>query len=101
MNNDYYAQLSEKALGLEDFSPEEAERVLTDKDVELLPLLNAAYNVRKHFVGKSVTIHQQRRQRPLPRGLPLLRPGKIINGGHRGIRDQKRRRVPGGGRERL
>lgn len=34
-----------------------AREIITSKNIELLPLLNAAYEVRKRFVGKEVSIH--------------------------------------------
>jgi len=57
MQQDYYSQLSNKALKLEEFTSNQAQEILSSTKIELMPLLNAAYSVRKHFVGKSVTIH--------------------------------------------
>ncbi len=57
MDRSFYTQLTDKSLTQELLSKEAAHEVLSSKDIELLPLLNAAYEVRKKFVGKDVTIH--------------------------------------------
>lgn len=57
MDDRFYRQLTEDALA--DRLPDEAAslRVLTDPGVDLLPLLNAAYAVRKRYFGKAVQVH--------------------------------------------
>lgn len=52
-----YQTLAEQAIARNE--PDEATclRLLTDPQVELLPLLNAAYAVRRHFCGKTVQVH--------------------------------------------
>ncbi|MCA9406468.1 MAG: radical SAM protein [Candidatus Omnitrophica bacterium] len=57
MNTDYYQQLTELGLNAAPLTPAQSEEILTSEKIELLPLLNAAYAVRKQFVGKDVTIH--------------------------------------------
>ncbi|MEM7681976.1 MAG: biotin synthase BioB [Planctomycetota bacterium] len=53
----FYADLAEQALQDTPPSPEVAEQLLTDPDVELLPLLHAAFTVRKHYFGLGVQAH--------------------------------------------
>lgn len=57
MNRDYYNQLADKSLDGEILSKDEARVVLSSSEVELPPLLNAAYEVRTKFVGKEVAVH--------------------------------------------
>ncbi len=57
MNTMYYYNLTDTALDENPIEPEVASEILNSDSIELMPLLNAAYEVRKHFVGKSVTIH--------------------------------------------
>ena len=57
MNREFYFQLAEKSLQGQALSEETALKILTSSDIELLPLLNAAYEVRKTFCGKNVNIH--------------------------------------------
>lgn len=52
-----WSAYSEKALRKEPFSAEEALRVLCAPDEETLDLLQAAYQVRKHFKGNRVRVH--------------------------------------------
>ncbi|MGN7469256.1 biotin synthase BioB [Brevibacillus sp. SAFN-007a] len=54
MNWNVYA---EKAVQKEVLTQEEALRVLQAPDDELLPLLQAAFQVRKHFFGKKVKLN--------------------------------------------
>ncbi len=57
MRREFYYQLAEKSIAGECLSRDEAKVILSSEEIELLPLLNAAYEVRKKFVGNSVTIH--------------------------------------------
>ncbi len=57
MNKDFYIQLTEKSISEEPFSKKVSLQILKSSKIEILPLLNAAYEVRKKYVGKSVTIH--------------------------------------------
>jgi biotin synthase len=52
-----YSKLVQQSLDDQELSPSTAVQILEDSSVELLPLLTAAYEVRKKFCGKSVTIH--------------------------------------------
>lgn len=50
-------EYAEKAVQKEALTQEEAMRVLQAPDDELLPLLHAAFQVRKHFFGKKVKLN--------------------------------------------
>ena len=53
----FYHQLTSQSIKEEIISRETARNILLSKEIELLPLLNAAYEVRKNFTGKDVMIH--------------------------------------------
>ncbi|MGZ0229705.1 MAG: biotin synthase BioB, partial [Acidimicrobiales bacterium] len=53
----FYTQLADDALANIDISNERCEQILTDPAVELMPLLNAAYEVRKATWGNTVQVH--------------------------------------------
>ena len=53
----YYSELQYKSLNGEILSDEICEEILTSKRIELLPLLDAAYQVRKQFAGNEVAVH--------------------------------------------
>ncbi len=57
MNRTFYHNLADNSIAGTLPTREQAEEILTSKDVELFSLLNAAYDVRRECVGKSVTIH--------------------------------------------
>ncbi len=57
MSNDFYATLSADSLAGVAPSAELCEQLLTDPEIELLPLLNAAFTVRKAHWGKTVQVH--------------------------------------------
>ena len=57
MNTLFYDSLSASALDGVEPSNELCEQILTDPDVDLMPLLNAAYTVRKATWGKKVQVH--------------------------------------------
>ncbi|OGX18741.1 MAG: biotin synthase BioB [Omnitrophica WOR_2 bacterium GWC2_45_7] len=57
MNNDFYAQLVNTSLKGRAFTEEILHAILTSQDIELLPLLNAAFEIRTRFHGQAVTIH--------------------------------------------
>jgi biotin synthase len=57
MDKQWYQSLAESGIGGELPAKETCECLLTDSRVELLPLLDAAFQVRKHFHGKEVTVH--------------------------------------------
>ncbi|MDX1776098.1 MAG: biotin synthase BioB [Desulfobulbales bacterium] len=53
----WYQNLAEAAISGELLPQETCENLLSDNRIELLPLLAAAYQVRKHFHGKEITVH--------------------------------------------
>lgn len=57
MDRNFYNNLADLALKNEALNKALARDILASPDIEVLPLLNAAYEPRKKFVGKSVTIH--------------------------------------------
>lgn len=56
-NTHFYPELSDQSLAGELLDDETCLRVLTDPEIDLFPLLNAAYAVRKAHWGKEVQIH--------------------------------------------
>ncbi|MBF0137188.1 MAG: biotin synthase BioB [Magnetococcus sp. DMHC-1] len=56
MNNDFYAELTRLSLAGTAIPHHDALRILTDPDVELLPLMHAAYQVRAHHFGRNVRV---------------------------------------------
>ena len=57
MDNEWYQSLAESAIEGKLPPQDTCLQILKDPGVELLPLLVAAYTVRKHFHGKEVTVH--------------------------------------------
>jgi len=57
MKQEFYTQLIKKSLENGTFSEKECLEILTSKDIELLALVNAAFEVRKKYWGKTVTVH--------------------------------------------
>jgi len=57
MEKNWYQNLAEAGIAGELLPQESYLRLLTDCKVELLHLLDAAFKVRQHFHGKTVTIH--------------------------------------------
>ncbi|NBV42610.1 radical SAM protein, partial [bacterium] len=57
MNRQFYADLADRSLAGDLPDAELCERLLTDPEIELLPLLNAAFEVRKAKWGNTVAIH--------------------------------------------
>jgi biotin synthase len=55
--DDKYEQLAMTSLAGDKITPEMLEWVLNDEEVELLPLLHAAYRVRFHHFGNLVRMH--------------------------------------------
>ncbi len=53
----FYQSLSEISLAGETLDENIALRLLQDPEIDLLPLLHAAYDVRKTYWGKTVSIH--------------------------------------------
>ena len=57
MNREFYHRLADAGLQEHDLSYEACEKILKSPQVELLPLLNAAFEVRHKYWGKDVNIH--------------------------------------------
>jgi len=57
MDKQWYESLVSAGISGELLSQDTCMRLLTDSNVELLSLLDAAFQVRKHFHGKTVTVH--------------------------------------------
>ncbi|MFT5387557.1 MAG: biotin synthase [Candidatus Omnitrophota bacterium] len=57
MNRDYYNKLADAGLNNNPIERALAKEILTSDKIEIMPLLNAAFEVRKHFRGLDVTIH--------------------------------------------
>ena len=57
MDRSFYNHLAENSIDNNLIADEICRKILVSDDIELLPLLNAAYEVRKKYTGKSVTIH--------------------------------------------
>ncbi len=57
MDQAFYNQLAGQSIAHETLARSTALEILTSRKVELLPLLNAAFEVRKKFCGKEVSIH--------------------------------------------
>jgi biotin synthase len=57
MKKTFYSQLVDRAVIGKEMSFQSALDILVSDGIGLLPLLNAAYDVRKKFYGNTVTIH--------------------------------------------
>ncbi|MGE4169520.1 MAG: biotin synthase BioB [Candidatus Margulisiibacteriota bacterium] len=57
MKPEFYQTLTQKSLAGETFSAETCLEILTSPDIDLMDLIQAAYQVRKHHWGKEVAIH--------------------------------------------
>ncbi len=57
ITREFYQSLADQSLAGEQLDRDLAIRILTDPSIELLPLLNAAFEVRKARWGKTVSIH--------------------------------------------
>lgn len=57
MDRNYYSSLADQSISGGRLDIETCRSILTSQDVELLPLLNASFDVRKKFRGKEVMIH--------------------------------------------
>jgi biotin synthase len=57
MDNHWYQSLAETAITGKLLPQETCETLLIDDRIEILSLLHAAFQVRKHFHGKEVTVH--------------------------------------------
>jgi len=57
MNRAFYIDLARTSIDGKELADEVCERILSDEAIELLPLLDAAFEVRKTFHGKEVRVH--------------------------------------------
>ncbi|MDA0838643.1 MAG: biotin synthase BioB [Planctomycetota bacterium] len=57
MTPDFYTDLTTDSLNGKLLDGATSLRILEDQDIDLFPLLNAAYTVRKEYWGKEVQIH--------------------------------------------
>ena len=57
MDRAFYFGLTDQSIAGKQLPFETCERILTSPEIELLPLLDAAYQVRQKFWGKEVQIH--------------------------------------------
>ncbi len=57
MDRKFYTDLTDRSLAGEIFSDEQCLQILQDKNIDIFPMLNAAYDVRKARWGKEVSIH--------------------------------------------
>ncbi len=57
MEQEFYSRLSQKALSGGFLTKEDAAAILRSEKIDLLLLLNAAYNVRKKYFSNQVKIH--------------------------------------------
>lgn len=52
-----FSDISRRSLNGDELSHSDCERILSDQSIELLPLLDAAFQVRKVHHGKTVRVH--------------------------------------------
>ncbi|MBF0522966.1 MAG: biotin synthase BioB [Candidatus Omnitrophica bacterium] len=57
MKENFYTQLTTQSLAGKPLSPATCQKILSSKETELLPLLNATFEVRRKSFGKKVKIH--------------------------------------------
>lgn len=57
MERSYYNRLADTGIDGKELSIDTCREILTSEKIELLPLLNAAFEVRRTFTGKEVTVH--------------------------------------------
>jgi len=57
MDTNFYQKLAETGLNGESLERDVALKVLQSEKIEILPLIDAAFKVRRKFKGKTVTIH--------------------------------------------
>ncbi len=53
----HYMDLAQKSLNDEELDNAVCEQILSDKNIEILPLLDAAFQVRKAYFGQEVRVH--------------------------------------------
>ncbi len=57
MDRSLYIDLAQKSMTGQELDDQICRHILSDEGLELLPLLDAAFTVRKHFRGKEVVVH--------------------------------------------
>ena len=57
MDRFFYTELARKSLEGQELDNPACARILSDTTLEILPLLDAAYQVRKHYFGQEVRVH--------------------------------------------
>ncbi len=57
MDRFFYTELARQSLGGQELDNAACARILSDASLEILPLLDAAYQVRKHYFGREVCVH--------------------------------------------
>ncbi len=57
MNREFYHRLADLSLAGEILDRETCRDILTSPEIDVFPLLNAAYEIRKKYHGKVVSIH--------------------------------------------
>ena len=57
MDRFFYTELARKSLEGQELDNPTCARILSDASLEILPLLDAAFQVRKHYFGRQVRVH--------------------------------------------
>jgi len=57
MDRLFYTELARQSLEGHQLDSDTCMRILSDGSLEILPLLDAAYQVRKHYFGQEVSVH--------------------------------------------
>ena len=57
MDRLFYSELARQSLEGHELDNATCTRILSDGSLEILPLLDAAYQVRKHYFGQEVSVH--------------------------------------------
>jgi len=57
MNREFYHRLTDLSLAGDILDQETCHQILTSPEIDVFPLLNAAYEIRKRYHGKVVSIH--------------------------------------------
>lgn len=56
-NREFYHSLTDRSIAGEILEKDISDKILNSSEIELLPLLNAAYEIRKKYTGKEVAVH--------------------------------------------
>src|ERR1041385_5931529 len=57
MNRTFYSDLVDRSIADELISKDTCQKILNSSEIEILPLLDAAFQVRKKFRGMEVIVH--------------------------------------------